>query len=67
MLIFRFPSANIAMKAKFLLKDITGVKFIPLPPEIDSECGLALKILEEDCGKIREILDGEGISYRVVE
>lgn len=67
MLIFTFDSANVAMRAKSLSGDLQGVRFIPLPPEIDAGCGLCLKCEQYAAKAVREILDREEVSYREVE
>jgi len=42
-----FPKANLAIKAeKALLNSGLSVSVMPLPPEIDSGCGIALRVDE---------------------
>ena len=59
-----FESTHMAIKSEKLLKEVNlDIRIIPVPREITSSCGLALRINPIDYKKIREILDKNKIEF----
>lgn len=62
-ILFSFDSQAQATKAFDRVKEFEKARLIPLPPEIDKGCGLALRIKEEDFKQIIEIFTKEKVNY----
>jgi hypothetical protein len=43
------------------------VEVIPAPEGTDAKCGMALEVLEESFGQLKDVLEGEGIPFKVYE
>lgn len=54
--LFSFENFNDPAKALDKVKDFEKARLIPLPPEIDADCGYALRIREDDLKKALDIL-----------
>jgi hypothetical protein len=57
-----FQSIHRVMKAEKVLK-LAGAEFllIPVPRQLTSECGLALRYARQDQDKIETVLESEGL------
>lgn len=58
--IITFPSTNYALKAeRTLTRQGFDIKTVPVPRNISSDCGIALKVKMEDIEKIKETFTRE--------
>ncbi|MGO3751962.1 MAG: DUF3343 domain-containing protein [Peptoniphilaceae bacterium] len=64
--IFTFESANFAMKAEIISDKISGVRMIPLLPEISASCGMSIKCNESSFKKLKKLFDDKKINYKSI-
>ncbi len=66
-LVFVLYSIHDVMKAEFAFKE-AGVVYdvIPVPKELSSDCGMALMVLREEEGKVREIFGRNNLNVKGV-
>ena len=58
-----FHSIHRVMKAEKVLKQAgADILMIPVPRQLNSDCGLAIRFAEADRGSVELILDGENLS-----
>ena len=62
-----FETTHLTMKAEKILKD-EGVPFrlFPKPRSVISECGIIVKVLEEDLARIKGLCEKEGLKFKYV-
>ena len=59
-----FPSVSHCMRAESLLQSAGRLgKLIPVPRELSSDCGAALRFAWEERAKLQEVLDKAGLEY----
>lgn len=66
--ILAFGTTTNVMQAEKLLKDVFNIAIMPVPREISSGCGLAIRFLEPDEDAIIEYLKFspvEGVLYKL--
>jgi hypothetical protein len=57
-----FPSVSHCMRAESLLQAAgLACKLIPVPRELSSDCGVALRFAWPDRGKVRTVLEAAGL------
>ncbi len=59
--IFTFLNSNEVIRAEIELKDIQGIRVVPLFPQISSGCGLCLRIPKDELNRAKNILDDKNI------
>ena len=63
--VFVLYSIHDVMKAEFKLKENRMTyDVIPVPKEISSDCGMALMVLREEEGKVREIFGRNNLNVK---
>jgi len=63
-----FKSVHLVIKAgKLCSQNNIACHIVPVPREISTECGMAIKIGKQNKDKIIKILTGNGIEYRCYE
>lgn len=55
--VFLFPNVNLTLKAEKVLKE-KGIpyKLIPVPKHISSDCGVCIRVKDEDLDRVRDAL-----------